>query len=127
MAKDNRVCCVCGNSYYYCINDCIDSINKPTWLGSFCCENCRNIYNACAFYNINQMSKDEAKNILEKCDISNIESFTDATKKLINEILKNDEVVSKQSNIEDKSLKFKPKENNSKINNTNNKKYNNKK
>lgn len=86
MSRNNRVCCVCGKEYYYCNNDCFDSRNQPSWKGSFHDENCRNIYNACASYNIGQMTHEEAKNILDGCDLSRKEHFTPATQRLIKEI-----------------------------------------
>lgn len=98
MTRNNRVCCVCGKEYYYCSNDCMDSINKPSWLGSFCCENCKDIYNACACYNIGKMTKDETKKILDNCDLSNKENFTPAAQRIISEIYASENTSSVNTN-----------------------------
>lgn len=126
MARNNRVCCVCGKEYYYCSNDCMDSVNKPSWLGSFCCENCRNVYNACACYNVNKMSKDEAKEILDNCDLSNKKNFTPAAQRLIAEIYHNDDVIVEELK-DDKNYQVNKEEHSKKQSNNYYKKYKSKK
>lgn len=83
--KINRVCCVDGTHYSYC-RTCRDDANKPEWLASFCCENCRDIYSAAASFFAKQKTADEAKAILDKCDLSNKAKFTPSTQRLIKEI-----------------------------------------
>jgi hypothetical protein len=77
---------MCGTEYYYCNNNCLDSFNDPLWKISFCCENCKNVYNACSRYNSGKITKEEAKELLDKCDLSNKEEYTNATKNIIEEI-----------------------------------------
>lgn len=139
MARNNRVCCVCGKEYYYCSNDCFDSRNQPSWKGSFHDENCRNIYNACASYNIGQMSHEEAKKILDECDLSGKENFTPATQRIIKEIYaveaeiieakadteKSDNVIETEMKTDEVEKEVKVSTNNSKKKN-NYKKYNDK-
>ena len=86
MARSNRKCVICGNDYYYCNHSCADSLGKPSWMASFCSDNCRNIYNATVKYNMKKITVEEAKNILDTCDLSNKNNFTASTNKLINEI-----------------------------------------
>lgn len=86
MAKSNRKCVICGSEYYYCSHSCTDSLGKPSWMASFCSDNCRNIYNATAKYNMKKLTAEEAKEILDNCDLSNKENFVSSTKKLIEEI-----------------------------------------
>ena len=67
---------------------CREAVNQPTWLNSFCSENCKNIYNACSSFNMKAYSAKDAKTLLDMCDLSNKENFTAATQRLINEIYK---------------------------------------
>lgn len=85
MVKNNKVCCVDGTVYTYCPS-CGADRNKPTWMMSFCCENCRDVYKAVAAYGANKITKDEAKEKLDKCDLSKKETFTASTQRLIEEI-----------------------------------------
>lgn len=86
MKKPNRKCVICGTEYYYCNHGCTDSLNKPAWMTSFCCENCKNAYDAAARYNMKKISAEEARVILDTCDLSNKDNFATFTKNLINEI-----------------------------------------
>lgn len=96
MAINNRTCCVCGHEYYYCSNGCHESLNEPSWKGSFCCENCMNVYHACSGYYAKQKTKEEAKSILDNCDLTNKHSFTPATQRLIKEIYQEDNDTKKE-------------------------------
>ena len=83
--KNNRKCIVCSQNYYYCSNNCADSVNKPSWYAIFHDQNCHDIYDA--VYNILPLQgKGAAKNVLDKCDLSNKENFHPNIIKMINEI-----------------------------------------
>ena len=86
MKKPNRKCVICGTEYYYCNHSCTDSLNKPAWMTSFCCESCKNTYDAAAKYHMQKISAEEAREILDTCDLSNKDNFAAFTKNLINEI-----------------------------------------
>ena len=85
MVKLNKTCCVCGNKYSYCPS-CGNNASKPSWMASFCSEDCKKVYEAAAAFNMNKMSAEEARCILDTCDLSNKEHFTPSTKKIIGEI-----------------------------------------
>lgn len=96
MAKANRKCVVCGEEYFYCSTNCTESKGKPSWMMSFCSENCKKVYEACAAFYAKMMSAEQAKSILDTCDLSDKGHFTVATQKLILEIyetVKAEEVV----------------------------------
>lgn len=89
VISKNRSCLVCGEKYEFCPAGCHKSINKPSWMGMFHSENCRDIYYACANYMIGKtISKEEAKTELEKLDLSAAgnSSFNPKIKEWINEI-----------------------------------------
>lgn len=82
--KNNRKCIVCGEKYYFC-STCQEGTIKPSWYAIFHDQNCHDIYNA--VYNILPLQgKEAAKNVLDKCDLSNKENFHPNIIKMINEI-----------------------------------------
>lgn len=85
MTVLNKTCCVCGTKYSYCPS-CGKDQYKPSWMNSFHDENCKKIYEVVAKYNIERANVEEAREILDTCDLSNRECFTDSTKRLIDEI-----------------------------------------
>lgn len=50
---------------------------KPAWMSQFHEENCKNIFEICTRYNMQILTKEEAKAALEACDLSNKENFKD--------------------------------------------------
>lgn len=85
MKKTNKKCCVCGCEYYFC-SGCPSQ--SPSYMTSFCSENCKKIYHAVAGYNFGDLGEKEAYELLSECDLSKRENFTAATKSAIEEILK---------------------------------------
>lgn len=115
MAKLNKECIVCGKKYSFC-NSCNEDLNRPFWMNDFHDENCKNIYHACAGYSAKHKTKEEARKILDECDLSDKASFTPITQKLIAEIyLSEDACVSEEKkdtkNNNDDSVGFKSKQN----------------
>lgn len=74
MAKRDRKCYLCGEKYKYCPT-CSDDRMKPAFMAEFHTENCKNIFEICTRFNMNLMSKSEAKTALEQCDLSNKANF----------------------------------------------------
>lgn len=72
MARKNRECLTCGTKYSYC-----PSCNRkePHWMAEFHDENCKNILQICTQYNIGLLTKEQAKEALNACDLSNKENF----------------------------------------------------
>lgn len=82
--RNNRKCIVCGTSYRYC-SSCLESLSKPAWYAIFHDQNCHDIYNAVtAVYS--EQGKDEAKKILDTCNLAGKEHFHPNIIRLINEI-----------------------------------------
>ena len=88
MAKKNRECVTCGEKYSYCPN-C--NRKEPAWMSEFHEENCKNIFQICTSFNVNIMSKHEAKAALEQCDLSNKSNFTPCIQRDLENIFKEDE------------------------------------
>lgn len=74
MAKKNRKCSTCGTQYSYCPN-C--DRNAPYWMTCFHTENCKNIFQLCTQYNVGLLTKEQAQEALNACDLSNKENFAE--------------------------------------------------
>ena len=64
-----RKCIVCGKEYSYC-RACPKDARKETWYALYDNENCKNISQALTDYNFNRITKEDAKELLSKCDLS---------------------------------------------------------
>ena len=69
MRKNNRTCVLCGSKYTYCPT-CSDYANYPRWMGLFHDENCKKIFYTVNGYLEKAIPLKEAKEILQKCDLS---------------------------------------------------------
>lgn len=83
MVKKNRKCSTCGTKYSYCPN-C--DRNVSSWMSTFHDENCKNIFQICTSFNVDAMSKHEAKAALEQCDLSNKENFASCVQRDLEKI-----------------------------------------
>lgn len=81
MSK-KKTCCVCHTEYEHC-NSCPKTLTEPSWKASFCSENCRDIYNALARFNMGKLSREEARDIIDECNIAMIDNYTEKTIELI--------------------------------------------
>lgn len=64
-----RTCIVCGKEYRYC-KSCTKHAKKETWHVLYDSKNCKNISQILTDYDLNRISKEEAKDALSKCDLS---------------------------------------------------------
>lgn len=87
MVKDNKTCILCGNKYTYC-NNCAEFDHLPYWMVCYCSKNCKDIFDTLSAYNMNQITKDEAKKILEDCNLSNKHAFRESTLSCVNSIMR---------------------------------------
>ena len=74
MGRRNRECYLCGKDYQYCPT-CSQDKMKPAWMSEFHSENCKNIFDICTRFNMQLMSKTEAQDALNACDLTNKENF----------------------------------------------------
>ena len=74
MGRRNRECYLCGKEYQYCPT-CSQDKMKPAWMSEFHSENCKNIFDVCTRFNMKLMSKTEAQDALNACDLSNKANF----------------------------------------------------
>lgn len=74
MARRQRECYLCGESYQYC-GSCSQDRMKPSWMAEFHSENCKNIFDICTRFNMGMMSKEEAQVAIIDCDLTNKDNF----------------------------------------------------
>lgn len=80
MAKRDRKCYLCGENYKYCPT-CSQDKMKPAYMAEFHNENCKNIFDICTRFNMKLVSKLEAQDALNACDLSNKANFKSFVKR----------------------------------------------
>lgn len=86
MNKLNKICVLDKKAYHYCSSGCKDSIGKPPWMMSFCSENCKDIFSTISSFKSGNKTAQEARAILDKCDLSNKDNFAESVQKIIDDI-----------------------------------------
>ena len=92
MSKRRRSCYLCGTDYQYCPT-CSQDRMKPTWMAEFHEENCVKIFEVCTRFNMQKMSKEEAKNALSSCDLSNKANFKSYVQRDLDVIFEEEPIV----------------------------------
>jgi hypothetical protein len=92
MARRQRECYLCGETYSYCPT-CSQDRTKPAWMAEFHSENCKDIFDICTRFNMELLIKDEAKSAIEKCDLTNKLNFRPSVQNTLYTLLKVDEVI----------------------------------
>ena len=101
MGKRKRECLTCGTKYEYC-----GTCNKkdPAWMAEFHQYNCKSIFDICTRYNMQLMSKSEAKFALSACDLSNKDGFKDFIKRDLANIFAEEPKVKRAKRVEVKPV-----------------------
>lgn len=74
MVKTRK--CLCdGTKYSYCPDCSRADALKPTWYSEFCSETCKDLWLTLTRYNMNRLTKAEAKSIILDLDLKPIESY----------------------------------------------------
>ena len=90
MGRRTRTCYLCGEKYEYCPTCSQDKL-KPTWMAEFHSENCKDVFDICTRFNMQLLNKHEAKEVIEKCDLSNKLNFRPSVQNTLSNLLKADE------------------------------------
>ena len=99
MVRNNKTCILCGTRYTYC-NNCAEFSHLPIWMLCYCSKNCKDIFDTLSSYSMKHITKEEAKNILNKCDLTNIDKFNKSNQNCIKEILKKDTAIPAEPVVE---------------------------
>ena len=101
-----RKCILCGNKYEYCPS-CPKDAKKETWYAIYDSENCKNISKTLTDYNLNQITKSEAKTRLSDCDLT-IE-LNDHYRGEINDIMAFEEISTEEITKPKRNARYKTK------------------
>lgn len=85
IRKNNRKCICCEKEYSYCPN-CNDFAHLPSWMTIYHDSNCKEICDAIKSYGFNYITKEQAKDLLDKCDLTNKKMFKQSIQNKIDEI-----------------------------------------
>jgi hypothetical protein len=85
--KDNRICKVCKEKYYFCPS-CGAISASEKYKTMFCSKNCYDIFNTLTKVIVGSIDKSAARDILSSLDLSNQNQFNEGIKNDIDEIMK---------------------------------------
>jgi hypothetical protein len=88
IREENATCIVCGKKYHLCIACERSKATWKPWKMVADTENCYEIYKVLNDYNFNKISKEEARKLLEKLDLKDVNTFKEKSKNKIKEIMK---------------------------------------
>ena len=80
-----RACICCHKEYEYCPN-CGKYQNLPSWMAIFHDANCRLIFRTATDYEAHNITDDQAREILDTCDLSRRELFIDSIQKMLDKL-----------------------------------------
>lgn len=103
MAKYTQTCLLCKQTYEYC-GGCSKYKNLPTYMTTFCSENCKNIYQTMADFENGKISKDKAELKLAGLDTTRHMFYTNSFASSYKKIVENDEGASKKNEVIDNQL-----------------------
>ena len=98
MARRDRQCLCCGTKYSYCPTCSTDKL-KPIWMTEFCSEPCKELFETATKYNLKKITKDEAKEIIEKIDLKERSAYVDCVQKDLENILAEEPVVVEEATV----------------------------
>ena len=83
-----RSCYLCRSKYSFC-----DCDRQPSYMATFCSENCRDIFKSLCSYGSGMISAEECKELLECCDLSKQDSYKESTRNTIAKVFASSEPV----------------------------------
>lgn len=89
-----RKCIVDHTTYKYCPH-CGNYNSKETWRLIYCSENCMAIHDVYDKVKAHKISTYEAKQLLDDCDMTNYENFTDEMKRVLGDVVEQKKAVRK--------------------------------
>lgn len=75
MVKLNKTCIACKEKYTYCPSCSRADAIKPAWHSEFCSSVCKDLWITATKYNMNKLSKSEAKSIISSLDLKPIDAY----------------------------------------------------
>ena len=88
MAKLNRKCLCCSTRYSYCPSCSRADALLPTWHAEFCSEECMTLWQTATKYNMNKLTKSEAKDIISNLQLKPTSEYVACVQRDLENILK---------------------------------------
>lgn len=103
MAK-NRKCLCCSTVYSYC-PDCsrADKL-APAWKAQFCSEPCMTLWTTATKYNMNMLTRAEAKEIISNLDLKKNDEYVACVQRDLKNIMVEDKKPKRNKRIEIKPI-----------------------
>lgn len=86
----NKTCLCCGTKFSYCPDCSKKDALKPSWSSEFCSEDCMTLWTTATKYNMNKISKAEAKSIIETLSLKPVEQYSKCVQRDLGVILAKD-------------------------------------
>ena len=90
MAKKNKACLACGTKYTFCPDCSTKDKLAPSWKSEFCCEDCKDLWTTATKYNLGQLKKAEAKEIISALNLKPAEKYAACLQRDLEVILAED-------------------------------------
>lgn len=76
MARKNKKCICCNDSYEYCPT-CGNGKFLPSWMIEFCSESCKSLWETATKFNLGIITKEVAQKELASLDLKPVETYTE--------------------------------------------------
>lgn len=86
MGKPNRTCLMCGTAYRYC-PQCQEDKYKPSWMDTFCSEDCMMLFKTLNKHTFGQITTSDARDVIAKIQLPDMNSLRESSRHHIDEIL----------------------------------------
>lgn len=83
----NKTCLCCSSKFSYCPDCSKKDALAPSWKSEFCSEDCMTIWTTATKYNMNKITKTEAKAIIENIALKPVEQYTKCVQRDLGVIL----------------------------------------
>ena len=101
MARKRRKCICCNTTYDFCPT-CWDDRLKPAWMVEFCCEDCKDIWETATKFNMQLITKEEAKEKIESLNLKPHTEYVECVQRDLKNILEEPKQEQKQPKVEPK-------------------------
>ena len=85
--SSSRKCICCNEKYFYCPSCGKDRL-KPSWYATFCSEDCKDLWQSLSRFNMNKITKAEAKEIISNLNLKPKEEYVACVQRDLENILK---------------------------------------
>jgi len=92
LTKKNKTCIACGEKYTFCTG-CSEFDHLPRWMALYHNANCKELFDITTGYLCGELTKEQAKERYEKCDLSHKEILHKNIQKCIDELCNSTEEI----------------------------------